>query len=130
MGPIKSGRTYEIRLAPSRYGLIGVEKVRMPRLVTISAGCALALAIAAPAAAGWSSPRRLAPSAQAPVYASDAHGRFYALFAHTSGSTFRIKFDRLGRKAGRAEGGERVDTSAAPAGGDYTLALAPSGRGV
>jgi hypothetical protein len=90
----------------------------------------VAFLLLAPAALGWSPPRRLDPSAQAPVYSADAHGRFYALFARTHGSSFQLLFDRLGRRGGRGRGGERVDSASSPAGGDYSLALAPSGRGL
>src|SRR3954470_13669343 len=85
----------------------------------------LALALA-PAASGWTSPRKLDAAAKGPIYSADAHGRFYAFFARSDGSNFRLFFDRLGRSGGRRPG-ERVDVDgSAPAGGDYDTAMAPN----
>src|SRR4051794_36882812 len=100
-----------------------------PLVITTGTLALLALALA-PAAFGWTPPRKLDAAAQGPVYSADDHGRFYAFFARTKDANFRLFFDRLGRAGGRRPG-ERVDVDgSAPAGGDYDMAMAPSGRGM
>jgi hypothetical protein len=100
----------------------------MRPLVTTTGSLALAALAMAPAASAWTPPRQLGPAAQAPIYAADHQGRFYALYARARGRGFQLFFDRLGRGGGRGPR-ERVDTDAtAPAGGDYAIAMAPSGR--
>jgi hypothetical protein len=102
----------------------------MRPLVTTTGSLALAALVLAPTASGWSPPRKLDRAAQAPIYAGDSSGRFYALFARPAGADYQLFFDRLGRGGGRGPS-ERVDEEgAAPAAGDYAMAMAPSGRAV
>jgi hypothetical protein len=102
----------------------------MRPLVTTTGSLALAALVLAPSASGWSPPRKLDRAAQAPIYAGDSSGRFYALFARPAGADYQLYFDRLGRGGGRGPS-ERVDEEgAAPAAGDYAIAMAPSGRAV
>jgi hypothetical protein len=102
----------------------------MRPLVTSTGTLALVALALAPTASGWTPPRQLDPAAQAPIYTSDSHGRFYAFFARVRGKDYRLFFDRLGREGGRGQG-ERADRDgSAPGGGDYALAMSPSGRAI
>src|SRR4051794_14750060 len=98
--------------------------MEMMRGPSTAAGCAvLAMLTLAGPALGWSKPPRHLPSgAQAPIYAADATGGFHALFARpTTGPGYQLLYAEPGATA------TRVDTDGSPAGGDYALAVAPTG---
>src|SRR4051812_31351864 len=92
------------------------------RISTAGGAAALVLLALAGPALGWTKPAKIAPGAQAPIYAADGQGGFHSLFARpTSGGGFHLLYAKPGGSA------VRVDTDAAPAGGDYSLAVAANG---